>query len=101
MGALWDRFLKTLSPIQVCWLCLLLTFGGGLYGLNTFARDSELKQVRVELLQQRLVDLRIRQCEAVRKAQPADFFAKQITEQAGKYRELTYSPPDLPKCNEL
>lgn len=101
MGKVWEWFLKSLTPQQVCWLCLLCTFGAGLYGVNTFAKDSEVKQIRVELLQQRLLDLRIRQCDAVRLLQPASFFAGQITDQSDKYEALTGRKPELPTCQEL
>jgi hypothetical protein len=101
MGSVWQWFLRSLSPQQVCWLCLLVTMGAGFYGITTFARESEVSQIRVELLQQRLLDLRIRQCGAIKAGESAAFFAGQIQQQSGKYRELTKSPPDLPACSEL
>jgi hypothetical protein len=101
MSEVWKRLLQSLSPLQICWLCLLSTVGGGIYAVNTFARDSDVSSIRVELLQDRLLELRIRQCDAVKAFQPADFFAKQITEQAGKYQELTNAQPNLPTCQEL
>jgi hypothetical protein len=51
MGAVWQWFLRSLSPQQVCWLCLLVTMGAGFYGITTFARESEVSQIRIELLQ--------------------------------------------------
>jgi hypothetical protein len=101
MSEIWKRILNSFSPQQICWVCVGLLALMGTYGLRTFAKDSELKQVRVELLQQRLLDLRIRQCDAIRAQQSAQFFARQITEQSGKYRDLVHAPPDLPTCTEL
>lgn len=108
MSEIWKRILSSFSPQQICWVCVGLLGVMGTYGLNTFAKtgmvqhlSDEVKGVRVELLQQRLLDLRIRQCESIRAQQSAQFFARQITEQSGKYRELVHAPPDLPTCTEL
>lgn len=101
MNAIWQKLLDSLSPLQVCWLCLFATAAGGMYAVNVFAKNDEVTSIRVELLQQRLLDLRIRQCQAIKDGQPAAFWAGQIQEQATKYYELTNRSPQLPGCGEL
>jgi hypothetical protein len=101
MGFLWNKLVESLSPQQVCWLCLLLTAMGALYGVRTFAKDSEVKEIRIELLQQRLVDLRIRQCDSIKEGQPSVFFAREMTSLMDKYYLLTGRSAILPMCAEL
>src|SRR6187399_1700531 len=85
----WGRLLRAFNPQQLCVLCLMATLGMGGFALRTFARDSDVTNIRIELAQGRLLDLRIRQCDAIRFNLPAAFFAGQIAEQADKYQALT------------
>jgi hypothetical protein len=42
MGPIWDRLLQSISPQQVCYVCLLITMGAGFYGIKTFAENAEV-----------------------------------------------------------
>ena len=101
MGVVWQWFLKSLSPQQICWLCLLATILGGMYGVRVFAKNTDVEAIRIELLQSRLLDLRLRQCQAIKAGQPAAFFAGQIQEHDAKFRALTGTWAPLPGCGEL
>lgn len=94
-------FIRSLSPQQVCWLCLLVTVSGGMYAMRVFARTDDVASIRVELLQDRLLDLRIKQCDAIQAGQPPQFFAKYIQEQAVIYFSIVGVNPILPPCEEL
>lgn len=101
MEGLWSRLLQSLSPSQVCWLCLLVTCGAAGYGLRTFAKNSDVEAIRVDIMQSRLLDLRIRQCSAIKALQGGAFFAGQIRLQADQYLQLTGRPYSPPSCEEL
>lgn len=100
-GSIVLRLLDSFSPKQICWLCLLFTISIAGWGFATFARESDVTAIRVELLQGRLLDLRIRQCTAIKEGQSAVFFARQYAEQADKYEELTGRQPKTADCAEL
>lgn len=96
-----DKLLDSISPLQACWLCIAITLGGGGYALHAFARNADVVELRVEWWQDRLLDLRIRQCDAVKEGRSAAFFALKIQELADQYQQLTGRRPDQPACGEL
>lgn len=99
--ALVSKIVETFTPRQICWLCLVCTVGFTGWGFAVFARESDVTAIRAELLQGTLIDLRIRQCTAIKEGQSAAFFAQQVTAQTDKYEALTGRRPDIPNCAEL
>jgi hypothetical protein len=92
---------RVLNPQQICLLCLLATMSLGGYAMRTFANNSDVVDIKVELLQTRLLDLKIKQCEAIKAQKNTEFFAGQIQVQTEKYYILTGRLPSLPTCSEL
>lgn len=101
MKPLLEWLVKVLNPQQICVLCLLATAAMAGYGVRTFANNKDVTAIKVELLQSRLLDLRIEQCKAIKSGQPSRFFAGQVQEQIEKYRVLTGQEPPLPSCEEI
>jgi hypothetical protein len=101
MNAVWQKLVDSLSPLQACWVCILITGGATLYAVDTFAKNDDVEAIRIELLQKRLLDLRLEQCRAIKEGRTAAFFSGQITEQSDKYQQLTKRRPQLPTCTEL
>lgn len=101
MKPLMEWLVKVLNPQQICVLCLAATAVMAGYGIRTFASNKDVIDIKVQLLQKSLLDLRIEQCKAIKAGQSAAFYAGQIQVQSGKYFELTKSSPALPGCNEI
>jgi hypothetical protein len=55
MGSIWSKLLTSLSPSQMCWLCLLIAGGSFLYGIKTFAQSAEVDR-RITEAQKPLVE---------------------------------------------
>lgn len=69
-------------------------FGSG------FARAEQVNAIYVTLLENELVETRIRHCTAA-KPQPRQFFFEQLQRKQRKYYELTGQRYELPTCRDL
>ena len=98
---LWQKLASSLSPQQVCWVCILISLTGGAYGIRTFARNDQVQIMRIEQLQERATNMKIMQCEALKRGQPARFFAERVSFWSDKYLQVAGVRPDLPTCEEL
>lgn len=95
----WAR--KSLDPRQLCVLCLLGTIGLYTYTVQTFASNDEVKAINVKFTESILFDLRIKQCEALRREQSGAAYRSKIQELLREYRLLTGGEYDIPQCEEL
>jgi hypothetical protein len=89
--------------LGVVGLSFLMTAAYGLLpavGFSGFAYASAVKDIKVELLEQRLFDNRVRWCTATT-AESRQFYAQKVAELLFKYRDTTGSTYQLPSCLEL
>lgn len=73
-----------------------------------FAYASEQKEAehqvlatRLEQLEWRMFDLRVKQCEAIKKSESPQAFTVQLVQQLATYRKISNKEPKLPQCDEL
>lgn len=95
----WAR--KSLSPTQICWLCLIATVSLYTYTVRTYASNDEVKAINVKITENSLFDLRSKQCESLRRQQSGAAYRSKIQELLREYRLLTGGEYDLPQCEEL
>lgn len=102
----WEVFMSAtvISLLAFCamsvgWLPLL---GSG------FALASDQKAVaaqslagRLEQIEWRVFDLRVKQCNAMKEGSSPIAYTLQLNQQIKTYRELTGKNPDLPRCDQI
>lgn len=72
------------------------------FGGFAWASDiGEVRQNRLEVIEARMFDLRVKQCEALKKNESQIAFTIQLQQQIEKYSKLTEKEPRLPTCQEL
>lgn len=65
------------------------------------AQQDSLQQMRTEMLESRIFDLRVEQCRALAKSESASVFTVQLDEVKRQYRTLTSHFAQTPDCKEL
>jgi hypothetical protein len=69
------------------------------FGHQGFAYSTDVKSIKVELLEQRIFDARLRQCSATSQ-ESRQFYASKVQELLSKFRE-TEGQYRLPSCDEV
>lgn len=92
---------KHLNPQQVCILCVVFTGGLYTYSIQTFARNDEVTQMRIEQIEATAFDTRSKQCIALKQGQSGAAYREKLAELLRKYREITDGDYNLPDCEEL
>lgn len=69
------------------------------FGHQGFAYSTDVKSIKVELLEQRIFDARLRQCSATSQ-ESRQFYAGKVQELLSKFRE-TEGQYRLPSCEEV
>lgn len=69
------------------------------FGHQGFAYSTDVKSIKIELLEQRIFDARLRQCSATSQ-ESRQFYAKTVQELLSKFRE-TEGQYRLPSCDEV
>lgn len=69
-------------------------------GFSGFAYASTVKEIKVELLEQRIFDTRVAQCSATT-PEGKQFYGKKVRELLRKYEETAGSRYFLPTCEEI
>lgn len=69
------------------------------FGHQGFAHSSDVKSIKIELLEQRIFDARLRQCGAGSQ-ESRQFYAAKVQELLSKFRE-TEGQYRLPSCEEV
>jgi hypothetical protein len=102
------KLLEAVTPAQVCWLCLAVTFGLGFYGMRAFASvaavsalQRDVSALRVEQLERNAFDLHVRACETTKIGLSARPYREQLESILRRYRELTGGIMTLPACGDL
>lgn len=73
----------------------------GSLGLSGFALASDVNEIKVELLEQRIFEARVRQCTA-QSVESRQFYAGKVQELLRKYHETArVQYPQLPTCAEI
>lgn len=76
-------------------------FGGFAIAADTRVAAAEVKQARVEFIEARLFDLRVAQCQAIKRGDNPQAFTIQLQQQWQRFREVTGRDPQIPTCAEL
>lgn len=92
---------KVLTPAQVCWVCLFATGGLYTYAIQSFASTNEVKALHIKFSESSLFDLRVKQCDAIRRGQSGAAYRAKIQELMREYREKAGADFVLPQCEEL
>jgi hypothetical protein len=101
MNALLQKFLASLSPEQFCITCIILTIGATTYGVKSFAKNSDVEEIREQQLSEAVFNLRVKQCEAIRKGTTSLAYGQLVTEAIAKYEKRTGQRARLLSCSEL
>lgn len=90
---------------HVAWACGFLP---GFSGFALAADFEDTKQAQVlltrEILEQRIFDMRVRQCVAIKEHEPAavlQAYAKMLSDLKHRYEDLMGTEPEVPDCNEV
>jgi hypothetical protein len=94
---------RALLVVHIAFACGWLAWTG----ISGFAYASDVQNVsddvsaiKVELLEQRIFETRLRQCQS-ESAEPRTFYREKLQELLRKYRELMAADYALPGCREL
>ena len=109
---MWEAFataIKEFGPRQVCWLCVLLTCGGGWFFTTTFASAADVNKMRAELAElkgdaiaKRIYDYRVRHCDTPKEMRKEkQWLIDQMRIDMGKYYRATGDQFALPRCEDL
>ena len=110
--SLLEKFLTSLTPRQICWLCLFVTItGAGIgstYALKAFASTESVTQVRAQVtrievrqIERDIFDRQAQVCQAIAAGQSPRVYRERLQEALRAYEELTGKKFDLPSCEEL
>lgn len=87
--------------LLVLFLNLTLSYGWyQIFGFSGFAYASTVKDIKVGLLEQRIFDARVNQCEG-KTPESRRFFRQKLAELMREYQMETETPYPLPSCREL
>lgn len=108
MSALLSKLLDSLSVQQVCWSCLIVTLTACGYAVNTYASSSsviavrtEVAQMRIDFLEDRMFNLRVRQCSAIKEGKPSAAYREKLQDLLRQYYEQLHARYELSPCDEL
>lgn len=76
-------------------------FSGFAYASDQENSKGQIVATRLEQLEWRMFDLRVKQCEAIKRGESPRAFTIQLSQQMSTYRELKRELPRLPNCNEI
>jgi len=76
-------------------------FAGFAYASEQHESQAQLKTARLEQLDWRLFDLRVKQCEAISKGESPRVFTWQLDQLTRVYLELSGRLPQLPSCEQI
>ena len=93
-------FLRTLNPQQICIVCLMVTLGGAMYASKSFAGSDEFSAYVQSDLEDKLIELRIKQCKADTD-QARQFFYERLNRKQQQYEQLTGHRFSVPECSDL
>lgn len=66
-----------------------------------FAKQEDVIQIRISMLEERLLDLRIHQCNAATDSESRYFFFEQLQRRTREYYTLTGTNWTVPSCEEV
>lgn len=92
------------QAVMILWVTgWLSTFGypGPARATEMTAVKEEARLARIEGLEQRMFDLRVKQCEALKANESPRVFTIQLQQLMDRYWALTLRQPALPTCEEL
>lgn len=76
-------------------------FSGFAYASEQAESQRQVLATRLEQLEWRMFDLRVKQCEAIKRGESPRAFTIQLEQQMHTYRELKRADPRLPTCSEI
>lgn len=76
-------------------------FSGFAYASDQEESQKQVMATRLEQLEWRMFDLRVKQCEAIKRGESPRAFTIQLEQQLHTYRELKRAEPRLPSCSEI
>lgn len=94
---------RMLLVVHILFACGWLAWAGlpgFAYAADVTSVRNDVSSIKVELLESRIFDTRVRQCESTT-AEPRTFYREKLQELLRKYRELTAADYRLPSCGEL
>lgn len=92
---------RMLLSLGVITLSGLMTAAFGWFpGFAGFAYASAVHDIKVELLEQRIFDNRVRQCIATT-PESRQFYGQKVAELLAKYQATAQAPYPLPSCAEI
>lgn len=92
------------NAVMILWVTGWLgTFGypGPARATEMTAVKEEARVARIEGLEARMFDLRVKQCEALKANESPRVFTIQLQQLMERYWSLTQRQPQLPSCEEL
>jgi hypothetical protein len=107
---------KHFTALNVCWLCVAITLGGGWFITANYATADAVgvvdrridglteivTELRADATAKRIFDYQVRKCEAPpEQRQEKRWLSEQIREDAEKYQKITGHQFMLPGCGDL
>lgn len=95
------RVVITTTSVFVFWLFALWSLGFVSVFGSGFARAEDVQSVQATLLENAIIEARIRYCTAPAGHPTKQFFLKAVNEKLGEYKAVTDLNYPLPLCEEL
>ena len=100
---------KHFTALNVCWLCVAITLGGGWFASSHFATAADHRQlrdivteIRADAIAKRIFDYKVQLCDTPPdQRQQKRWLNEQINEDVGKYRKITGEQFNMPDCADL
>jgi hypothetical protein len=95
---------RVTNAVCLLWITGLLgVFGypGPARAIEMMTIKDEARLARVEVIEQRMFDLRVKQCEAIKANESPRVYTIQLQQLIDRYWQLTQRQPVLPLCEEL
>jgi hypothetical protein len=92
------------NAVMILWVTGWLSafgFPGPARAAEVAAAREEARLARIEGLEARMFDLRVKQCEAIKAGESARIYTIQLQQLMDRYFGLTQRQPSLPICEEL
>lgn len=96
-----QRVMLTTTSVLVFWLFAAWSLGMVPAFGQGFARAEDVRSVQATLLENAIIEARIRYCSAPNGTQSKQFFLRAVNEKLVEYKSLTGAPYPLPLCEEL
>lgn len=98
---LWEIFVSLTSLSLVALAAITFLGNGFAYAKDQKSTEKQVVATRLEQLEWRMFDLRVKQCDSIKRGESPQVYTIQLGQLMKNYREISGKEPDLPKCEQV